>query len=73
MQISLQSSFISSLIRIPAKTKIVINNATPPRGVTVNQLMIGAITYAVISRAPRNMIMINKSMLNINLIHKPHF
>jgi len=57
---SFLSSLISSLSRIDAKITIMINKMMPPRGFITSQLMIGVITYAVINRAAKNMIMRSK-------------
>ena len=49
-----------------ANTIMTTRRATPPRGFTTNQLMIGAITYAVINRAAKIKIMRNKRIANIS-------
>lgn len=62
------SSLSSSLTRTVAKIAMMANRTTPPRGFITNQLMIGVMTYAVINKAPRNMIMRSKRIVNTSLI-----
>ena len=65
---SVLSSFISSLTKTAAKMTVMTNRAMPPRGFATSQLMIGAITYAVINKAAENMITRSTRIVNTSLI-----
>lgn len=58
---------ISLMNRAEARMTMITNRPTPPSGFITSQLMIGVITYAVISRAAKKMIARSKSIVNINL------
>jgi len=60
------SSFISSRNKTKAKITMMTNRVTPPRGFITNQLIIGVITYAVINKAAKNMIMRSKRIVKMS-------
>jgi hypothetical protein len=63
---SFLSSRVSLMNKTEAKTIIMINKARPPRGFITSQLMTGVITYAVINKAAKIMIMRSRRTVNIN-------